>query len=306
MQKEFSRGVWPVMLTPFTPNGRVDYLALDQLVDWYIDRGVSGLFAVCQSSEMFCLSLEERCSISRHVVQHTGGRVCVVASGHVAETLEEQAAELDAIAATGVDGVVLLTNRLAGPQESDRVWIEHMEQLLDMLRGDYPLGLYECPFPYKRVISRTMAEYLAASGRFSFLKDTSCDLENIRMKLQIFQNTGLQLYNANTSTLLPSLALGASGYCGVMANFHPGLYVHLLEHSGAPEAVKLSDELIMLSLIERQLYPVNAKYFLSREGVALSTFCRVKDAGGFTATCREEMEAFRRVTRQMERDYLKA
>ena len=304
MQKVFPGGVWPVMLTPFTPGGAVDYPALDRLVEWYIGRGVSGLFAVCQSSEMFCLSLEERCAVSRRVVERVGGRVCVVASGHISDTLEEQAAELDAVAAAGVDGVVLLTNLLAGPEESDQVWIERMERLLDLLGGDYPLGLYECPFPYKRIISRTIAEYLARSGRFSFLKDTSCDLSNIGMKLRVFQNTGLQLYNANTSTLLGSLKLGASGYCGVMANFHPELYVHLLKNHEAPEAVKLSDELTMLSLIEKQLYPVNAKYYLSGEGVEMSTACRVKDADDLTATLRDEMEAFRRVTRRMDGEYL--
>ena len=60
MDFQFAGGVWPVMLTPFTKDREIDFKTLKQLVEWYIERGSSGLFAVCQSSEMFYLSFEER------------------------------------------------------------------------------------------------------------------------------------------------------------------------------------------------------------------------------------------------------
>lgn len=58
--RNFPGGVWPVMLTPFCPNGEVDFAGLEKLTDWYIDNGSSGLFAVCQSSEMFHLGIFKR------------------------------------------------------------------------------------------------------------------------------------------------------------------------------------------------------------------------------------------------------
>ena len=61
--RSFNRGVYPVMLTPFTEDDQVDYESLGRLVDWYIEKGVDGLFADCQSSEMFFLSLEERLNL---------------------------------------------------------------------------------------------------------------------------------------------------------------------------------------------------------------------------------------------------
>ncbi len=66
-EKRFPGGVWPVMLTPFTEENQVDYPALKELVEWYIENGVDGLFAVCQSSEMFKLTLEERVGIAAKV-----------------------------------------------------------------------------------------------------------------------------------------------------------------------------------------------------------------------------------------------
>ena len=53
MENRFPGGSWPVMLTPFTEDNKIDYDGLKELVDWYIKNGVSGMFAVCQSSEMF-------------------------------------------------------------------------------------------------------------------------------------------------------------------------------------------------------------------------------------------------------------
>jgi hypothetical protein len=83
MEKTMPDGVWPTMVTPFTDADKVDYGALGELVEWYIDAGVDGLFAVCQSSEMFFLSLEERVSIAEFVVKKAAGRVPVIASGHL-------------------------------------------------------------------------------------------------------------------------------------------------------------------------------------------------------------------------------
>ena len=63
MKKE----MWPVMLTPFTQRGEVDYDGLAALIDFYEAGGADGLFAICQSSEIFWLSLEERVSIAGFV-----------------------------------------------------------------------------------------------------------------------------------------------------------------------------------------------------------------------------------------------
>ena len=60
---------WPTMTTPVTQNKEVDYPQFAQWIEWYIHRGVHGLFAVCQSSEMFELILEERIRIERFTVE---------------------------------------------------------------------------------------------------------------------------------------------------------------------------------------------------------------------------------------------
>lgn len=296
MKNRFPGGVWPVMLTPFKKSGEVDYAALEELVEWYIAKGVQGLFAVCQSSEMFALSLEERLGVAECVVGKTAGRVPVIASGHISETLEKQAGELNAMSRTGVDAVILITNRLAKESESDAVWRENCSRLLSRLETDMPLGFYECPYPYKRVLSAENLKWCADTERFYFLKDTCCDIGQIREKLKIVSGTGLKLYNANTTTLLASLREGADGYSGVMANFHPELYVWLCENPGDERAEDVAAFLSMASLIERQCYPVNAKYFLQGEGLSIETAGRIRKDSELTETFRTEVEMLRRLT----------
>lgn len=270
-------GVWPVMLTPFTAEGQVDEKGLRALVDWYIEAGVDGLFASCQSSEIFNMSFEERIGIARITVEQAAGRVPVVASGFTAYALTEQVESIQAMAAAGVDAVILLTNRLALENESDQVLMERVDALLEKIDPAIRLGLYECPMPYKRLLSVPVIRHCAKTERFYFLKDTCCDASQIREKLQAVQGSNLKLYNANTTTLLQSMLDGAPGYSGIMANFHPEVYVWLTRNIHHENARMVQGLLTLSSLIERQCYPVNAKFHLRAiERLPITTACRVR------------------------------
>ncbi len=298
MTNQFPAGVWPVMLTPFTEENQVDDAALKNLVDWYIERGVDGLFAVCQSSEMFFLSLEERVHITESVVRYAAGRVPVISSGQVSDTLEGQIQEVTAIAAAGPAAVILITNRFAAEDEDDEVWFANLSKLLDALDPSIPLGFYECPYPYKRVLSPELLARCAATGRFYLMKDTCCDTQQILKKLDAIQGTPLRLYNANTATLLDTLQAGAAGYSGVMANFHPELYVWLCRNfASQPETAKyLADLLTLASFIEHKPYPVNAKYNLQLVGIGNTLMTRTRPASDLNETNRSEVRQLKELS----------
>ncbi|MHB8277068.1 MAG: dihydrodipicolinate synthase family protein [Candidatus Humimicrobiaceae bacterium] len=295
MTKFFPEGVWPVMLTPFTESNEIDYVALENLIDWYIKNGVDGLFAVCQSSEMFFLNLEERLKVASFVKKKANGRVPVIASGHISDKFKDQVRELNLMAETGVDAMVLITNRFALKEEPDQIWKQNLERLLKHIPKDVPLGFYECPYPYKRLIKPELLKWCADTGRFYFLKDTSCDIDNIREKMEAVKGSGLKIYNANTATLLDSMKMGIAGFSGVMANFHPDLYVWLCRNwSKQPEEARhLSNFLSVASQIERQWYPVNAKYHLGLEGLDIKINCRVKNHNELTSVNCLEVEQLR-------------
>lgn len=276
MKTNLPDGIWPTMITPFTEEGKIDYDSLRQLVDWYINEGVDGLFAVCQSSEMFYLNLQEKVDLAEATVAAAAGRVPVICSGHTADSLDEQIEELQLMARTGVDALVLVSNRLADSSQGDDIFIRNLETLVDKLPREMPLGFYECPYPYKRLISPEVLEYSITSDRFSFLKDTSCDSLLMKQRLQMLQGSGFELYNANGATLSRSLAYGANGYSGVMANFHPRLYKELvnrqMQSPGSGDS--LQNLLGPLSFLEDDHYPLTAKYHLKRLGILKSAYTR--------------------------------
>ena len=117
-------GVWPEMLTPFDTHREIDWASLEKLIEWYLRAGVNGLFANCQSSEMFFLSDAESLQLVRFVLERVAGRVPVVASGHTTCGLSQQIDQLGKIAETGVDSVILISNRLAPQSASDAVALE--------------------------------------------------------------------------------------------------------------------------------------------------------------------------------------
>jgi 4-hydroxy-tetrahydrodipicolinate synthase len=283
-------GIWPTMITPFKDN-KIDYGVLENIVEWYIDKGVDGLFAVCQSSEMFFLTLEERTRLARTVKELARGRVPVIASGHISESVKEQREELKAMADTGIDALVLIGSRLARRDEPDSVLMKNIESLLQWI-PDIPLGIYECPYPYKRIVTPELAEWLADTGRFFFLKDTCRNPKLIKEKIRKASPKGLKVFNANAATLLETLEYGAAGYSGVMANFHPELYkgLMMLRSSNPEQAKRLQSFLGFASAIEYQYYPVNAKYYMQLEGLGIRLECRSKEISGFDISHRYEIE----------------
>lgn len=213
----------------------------------------------------------------------------VVASGHISDDIEDQIRELGRIAQTGVDGVVMVSNRLAKPDESDDVFIAHMNRILDAL-PDVTFGMYECPYPYKRLLSDKVLAAMRDSGRFSFIKDTCCDAALIAHRIKLLDGK-IQLFNANCATLLDTLRAGAAGFSGIMANYHPDLFVWLYaNYEKQPEkADELMAALSVLSGTERACYPVCCKYHMGLVGVPMEIISRSRDAAGFDELGRREM-----------------
>ncbi|MBQ4136767.1 MAG: dihydrodipicolinate synthase family protein, partial [Clostridia bacterium] len=182
MAKDYNFGAYPTMITPYNEKNEIDYDTVKKYVRWYYDNGCDGIFAVCQSSEIFYLTLEERVKLNKTVydevqrLSENGGRkMTVVSSGHISDTIEEQARELNMIANSGTDALILITNRLDINNEGDEVWIKNAEALLEKLPSDIGLGLYECPYPYKRLVTPKILNWCLETGRFYFMKDTCCD-----------------------------------------------------------------------------------------------------------------------------------
>lgn len=294
--------VFPTMITPYNADGTVDYGAVEALTEWYAEQGCTGIFAVCQSSESAFLTLDERTRIARRVVEMASGlrkkgkKLTIVASGHVSDSDKEQKEELCAMAQTGIDALILVSNRIDAENTSEENWIEGLYRMLEWLPSGLDLGVYECPKPYKRLMTEKMLQACLSTGRFRFMKDTCCDADLIRKRLKLLRGSDFALYNANAQTLLQTLLDGAAGYCGVMANFHPDLYAWMCEHfEDKEETANLLQSFFTVSAFTESLcYPVTAKYHLSElKGIQMRWDSRSADASLLSAyqkNCIKDME----------------
>jgi 4-hydroxy-tetrahydrodipicolinate synthase len=286
------RGLVPVMLTPYTDSGDVDYPGVEGLVEWYIDSGAIALFAVAQSSEMFKLKPEERLTVATHVVKAANGRVPVVASGSFpplgvgGKDIDVQAASVRAMHATGVSAVVLLASCLADQSEDEDQMKSNLEKVMELTPG-IKLALYECPAPYHRRCSAEMVTFMARSGRFIFHKDTSRHCPLLSKKLTAINDAGLEpsnpfrFFNGNVTGLLHSLKEGGNGASVVCANFYPHIVAWLCAnhdkatsaHSDLVQRVQMF--LTVADALIKVKYPSSAKMYLkSQVGIDINTTSR--------------------------------
>ncbi|MBR4941911.1 MAG: dihydrodipicolinate synthase family protein [Clostridia bacterium] len=274
--KTIPGGAYPAMITPFTLDGAIDYPAVARLMKWYEDRNCAGVLALCASSETEKLSLEERYELAKFIVEHKG-KMTIVVSGHNGETLEEQIEEMNLMAKSGADALCFITcriNKLAGNDE-DR-FLELLDQLVDGIEDkEIPLGFYEKPDQYNINMTPKMLRHCTATGRYVFLKETSCRSDAIKVKIDAVRGTNFGIYNANSTLLYQSLKDGAAGFCGIMGNVHPDLYQWLCDNwEKYPDmALRVSDFIGSTGEICNQ-YPAIVKYHISQTGAEMTHYTR--------------------------------
>lgn len=270
-------GLWPVMISTFKPNNSLDLDGVRKLTDMYLNAGTNGMFANCLSSEMFQLTREERLELTKTVVDHSKGKVPVVATGSFYIHGNENADFIKEIYDLGVEAVILISSILAEPEESDEILKRRIEEIMEET-GNIPLGIYECPVPYKRIISPDMMKWLSETDRFLYFKDTSCDGAAIKKKLDKIDGSNFQLYNADTPTALESLRNGAKGISPISGNFYPELYGHFLKlfEAGDEQALEsLNTKLTVMDKVTDDFYPWSAKLFLEKRGLDICTNTRI-------------------------------
>ena len=292
--------MFTTMITPYKADGSVDLDTARKYVDWYFENGLDGIFAICQSSEIFFLTLEERIALNKCVYsrakeleQASGRRFTVVSSGHISDSIEDQIEELNAVWASGTDALILITNRLDPNNEGDDVFIANGEKLLAALPDDVKLGFYECPAPYKRLVTPKILDWCMSTGKFIYMKDTCCDAAEIARRTAQLKGSGFKLLNANCQTLLETMRAGADGYCGIMANFHPKLYAWLGTNYADEKADLVQSMIGTFGFTESLAYPLTAKYHMNLCGIPTEPIGRSRKSSDLTdyhKSCMQQMK----------------
>jgi len=203
LTKETKDGIYSLMLTPYFEDRTIDYVTYEKYTEWQVSQGVDHLFAVCGSSEMTKLTLEERLKLATLTAKHKGNTT-IVATANIEETLEGNIEEIKKMEQTGVDGLVLTTKGLG--DDDDKI-VDYITKLLDV--ASLPVFLYEFPGFRPHLMSGKAYGELAKTGKIWGIKDTTSTFEGIKDKIDNkYESTIIQ---ANMPFLWDSYVAGARG-----------------------------------------------------------------------------------------------
>ena len=75
---EDARGVYIISATPFTETGELDLASADSLVEFYIEKGVTGMTILGMMGEAPKLAPDESVTFLNHMLKRVGGRLPVI------------------------------------------------------------------------------------------------------------------------------------------------------------------------------------------------------------------------------------
>lgn len=136
-----TRGVFVIAATPFTETGAVDYASIDTMVDFYLEKGASGLTILGVMGEANKLTPEESQSVTRRIMDRVDGRVPVIVgvSGPGTGNLKALAHDVMAMGAAGV-----MVAPTPGRPLEDRVF-NYLAEVCAALGPDIPVCYQDYP-----------------------------------------------------------------------------------------------------------------------------------------------------------------
>ncbi|EMI20615.1 dihydrodipicolinate synthase, partial [Rhodopirellula maiorica SM1] len=164
-------GILTPHITPVDSQGRVDEDRLCEYIDWLIERGVDGLYPNGSTGEFVRFTPEERRRIIRVVVDHTAGRVPILA-GAAEANVKETIAACDAYGEMGVRAVAIVAPfyyRLS----SEGVYA-YFKEIADTVSVD--VTLYNIPMFASPIDLPTIIRLAQECPRVIGIKDSSGDL----------------------------------------------------------------------------------------------------------------------------------
>jgi 4-hydroxy-tetrahydrodipicolinate synthase len=173
--------------------------------------------------------------------------------------------------ALGVDAVIVLNNQFVSEEESDEVFLSRMKRWMELTQG-VPFGIYECPVPYKRLVSIPVLQDLLRSGRLCYHKDTSLNIDQVREKIKAGSTARFGVYDAYMVHAKASLEAGSMGLSCIQGNFFPDLIAAFCSHPTDEFQGFLTENMDLM----HSAYPTSAKYVLQKQGFPISLATRRK------------------------------
>jgi 4-hydroxy-tetrahydrodipicolinate synthase len=257
------KGSIPALITPFR-DGKVDDVALVDLVNWHVDEGSRGIVAVGTTGETPTLSHEEHEHCIEVIVKTANGRIPVIA-GAGSNNTDESVRLMQFAARVGADAALVVTPYYNKPNQ--RGLYHHFKTLHDAVA--LPILIYN--IPGRSVIDMTPATMgeLAKLERIIGVKDATGDVTRVSDTRITCGRNFIQLSGEDASAIGFN-AHGGIGCISVVANIAPRLCARMQEATLAGDYAGALDIQDLLMPLHRAAFaepnPAPTKYALSLMG----------------------------------------
>ncbi len=237
------------LVTPFDAKDRVDYGALQRLIDFHVDAGSDGLVIAGTTGESATLEKSEHVELIERAVELADGRLPIIGGTGSNSTRQTISLSCD-VAMSGIAAYLVVVPYYNKPTQEGIY--RHFSAIADAV--DKPVMMYNVP-------GRTVADMLpetvarlARHGNIFGIKEATGSLERLA-EIQSRVNDDFMLYSGDDFTVLPFIEQGGHGVVTVSGNVVPSAVAELCRHarSGDHEAAKSIDD---------SLQPLNKALFI--------------------------------------------
>lgn len=240
------KGCYTALVTPFL-DGKVDWAALEKIVEGQVAGGVAGLVPVGTTGESPSLDYEEHLEVIKFVTKHAAGR-CKIIAGTGANSTREAVMLTQRVADIGIDATLQVTPYYNKPTQEGI--FRHMVEVAD--KGGMPVILYNVPGRSGVEIAVDTVGRLSQHENVVAIKEASGSVERVS---QIGDVCDLPVLSGDDTITLPMLSVGACGVISVVSNVIPAEVNQMVN-------LMLEGKYLEATAIHRKYYPFFRDLFL--------------------------------------------
>ena len=262
------QGSLVALVTPMFPNGDVDYVSLERLIDWHIEEGTDGIVSVGTTGESATLNLKEHIEVISHTCKYINKRVPVIA-GTGANSTKEAVELTQESKLIGADYALIVTPYYNKPNQKGL--ISHYETIADA--ADINQILYNVPSRTACDMHPKTVDILSSHKNIVGIKEAVDDMARIKELVDISKNSegNFFIYSGDDPTFMESMNIGTHGVISVAANVIPKSISNickLMKNDSFDEARLLNiNNSNLYKLLFTESNPIPVKWMLFRMGL---------------------------------------
>lgn len=210
------KGSCTALVTPLNENG-IDYERLKKNIDLQYENGTAAIVICGTTGENAVQTQAEHDELVRVAVNHTAGRMKVIA-GIGSNDTQHALHNAQNAKAVGADGVLMVTPYYN--KSTQKGLVEHFTYVAD--RVEIPMILYNVPSRTGIGIGAETYKTLSTHPNINGVKEASGDFSLIGKTVALCGND-LFLWSGNDDNTVPMMAMGALGVISVASNLVPGV-----------------------------------------------------------------------------------